>query len=678
MLLFHINQPPSNSSMSHHFIFALIIFGILQIQSCIPVSNEPSSANPEFSYSMQDSLVQHIRSESEQGHLNAIVPYLRHEKPAYRYTAALGLASFAEQTALDSLMPLLADPSLEVATMAAFALGQSKDKNRETALINAFRQPDSVVNVYGLNMRIMEAAGKVGSTATLKNLATISTYRPEDTLLLEGQTRGIYQFMLRGETLPEGTAKMVALATDPSIPNSARLLAASYLARIKEADLSLNADVLLTTYQNETHFPIKLALAIAAGKSKNDAVREALMQDFTTVTDHRLRCNILRGLSFYPYTAIKDHLVAALKDEHPQVVEVATTLIGEKVEDADLNNLAQLAKINFSPLVRANLIGAYLKSAGYSYAIGRNARSGDLRNLYLQQTDPVIKAQMAKNFAFDDGQTAFLAAEAQKATEPILRTALYSTLIQSLQDKKVRQPATLAKAMLPQLILGLQLVDPSIMELVCDALLTEGHPLFASWENKTIFQDLLNNTSAETNPDLYDKLGAVMAKLNGQPKPTPSPKQYAQIDWSKVLGSDQKTVVMTTNKGPVEIQLWPHLAPATISRFITLIEQKFYDGRIFHRVVPNFVSQTGCPRGDGYGSAPGYIRSELTPASYDQEGLIGMASSGRHTESSQFFITHSPALHLDGNYTIFGRVTKGLENVLAIQVGDRIESITIR
>lgn len=664
--------------MSRQLFFALIIYGTLLTQSCIPVSNETPPASIEFSYSLQDSLIQFIRSESEQGHLSTIVSFLRHENPAYRYTAALCLASYSQHPAVDSLVPLLADPSPEVASIAAFALGQSGDKNQEMALINAFRQPDSLVNIYGLNMRIMEAAGKVGSLATLKNLATISTYRPEDTLLLEGQTRGIYQFMLRGETLPEGTAKMVALAADPSMPNSARLQAAGYLARIKEVDLSSQGSVLLTAYQNETHWPIKLALAIAVGKSKNDAVREALSQDFTTATDYRMRCNILRGLSFFPYAAIKDQLIEALKDEHPQVVDVATALIGEKIDADNLNHLAQLAKGTYSPLVRANLIGAYLKSAGYAYAIGRNARSADLRNLYLQQTDPVIKAQMVKNFAYDDGQTTFLVGEAQKTSDQVLRTAIYSTLIQSLKDKKVRQTANLAKAMLPQLTSGLQLVDPSIIELVCDALLEDGNPLFAAWENKQIFQDLLDNISPETNPELYDKLVAVLAKLNNQPKPTLNPKQYAGIDWSKVLGSEQKTVVMQTNKGSVEIQLWPHLAPATVSRFVTLIEQKFYDGLRFHRVVPNFVSQAGCPRGDGYGSAPGFIRSELTPASFDQEGLVGMASSGRHTESSQFFITHGPALHLDGNYTIFGRVSKGLENVLAIQVGDRIESITIR
>jgi cyclophilin family peptidyl-prolyl cis-trans isomerase len=104
----------------------------------------------------------------------------------------------------------------------------------------------------------------------------------------------------------------------------------------------------------------------------------------------------------------------------------------------------------------------------------------------------------------------------------------------------------------------------------------------------------------------------------------------------------------------------------------------FYDGLNFHRVVPNFVIQGGCPRGDGYGSLDYSIRSELPPLHYDDEGYIGMASAGNHTEGTQFFITHSPTPHLDGNYTIFGKVESGMNIVHQIQMGDQIKNIKVR
>ncbi len=93
-----------------------------------------------------------------------------------------------------------------------------------------------------------------------------------------------------------------------------------------------------------------------------------------------------------------------------------------------------------------------------------------------------------------------------------------------------------------------------------------------------------------------------------------------------------------------------------------------------HRVVPNFVMQAGCNRGDGYGSEAYSIRSEFSLRRY-AEGSVGMASSGKDTEGTQWFITHSPTPHLDGGYTIFATVASGMDVVNKIEVGDRIQRV---
>ncbi|OFY63775.1 MAG: hypothetical protein A3H98_06495 [Bacteroidetes bacterium RIFCSPLOWO2_02_FULL_36_8] len=124
-------------------------------------------------------------------------------------------------------------------------------------------------------------------------------------------------------------------------------------------------------------------------------------------------------------------------------------------------------------------------------------------------------------------------------------------------------------------------------------------------------------------------------------------------------------------------------APGSVANFLELVENNFYkrspihpdslgneiSGTIFHRVVPNFVVQAGCPRGDGWGGSEQTIRSEFFPAHYS-EGFLGMASAGKDTEGSQWFITHSPTTHLDGNYTIFGKVIEGMEVVNTLEIGD--------
>jgi peptidylprolyl isomerase len=135
-------------------------------------------------------------------------------------------------------------------------------------------------------------------------------------------------------------------------------------------------------------------------------------------------------------------------------------------------------------------------------------------------------------------------------------------------------------------------------------------------------------------------------------------------------------VWLETSEGNIRIELYKRLAPFTIMNILKLAgDEGFYNGLIFHRVVPNFVVQGGDPRGDGWGG-PGYsIRSEFSSFSYEA-GSVGIASAGKDTEWSQFFITHSPQPHLDGRYTVIGKVVSGMSVVNKIQVGDRIRGFS--
>ena len=124
----------------------------------------------------------------------------------------------------------------------------------------------------------------------------------------------------------------------------------------------------------------------------------------------------------------------------------------------------------------------------------------------------------------------------------------------------------------------------------------------------------------------------------------------------------------------IRIRLFAADAPLTCWNFVRLADAGYFDGNRWHRIVPDFVVQDGCPRGDGSGG-PGYtIRCEINEHRYN-EGAVGMALSGKDTGGSQFFITHSPQPHLDGRYTVFGEVIAGMEHVRALVQGDRIETI---
>jgi peptidyl-prolyl cis-trans isomerase B (cyclophilin B) len=139
-----------------------------------------------------------------------------------------------------------------------------------------------------------------------------------------------------------------------------------------------------------------------------------------------------------------------------------------------------------------------------------------------------------------------------------------------------------------------------------------------------------------------------------------------------------KTATIDTDRGVIEVELFEKDAPGTVANFVKLAQKGFYDGLTFHRVVPNFVIQGGCPKGTGTGGPGWTIKCETAnnPRKHAR-GALSMAHAGKDTGGSQFFITHRPTPHLDGVHTVFGQVTKGLEVVDAIRVGDHMKKVTI-
>ncbi len=137
-------------------------------------------------------------------------------------------------------------------------------------------------------------------------------------------------------------------------------------------------------------------------------------------------------------------------------------------------------------------------------------------------------------------------------------------------------------------------------------------------------------------------------------------------------------VSIETNRGTIELTLYPQHAPQTVNNFVFLAGQGFYDGVKFHRVIADFMIQTGDPTGTGRGG-PGYKFADECKANplKHERGVISMANAGPNTNGSQFFITHVPTPHLNGKHTVFGKVTKGHDVVDAISQGDVIVSVKV-
>ena len=139
-----------------------------------------------------------------------------------------------------------------------------------------------------------------------------------------------------------------------------------------------------------------------------------------------------------------------------------------------------------------------------------------------------------------------------------------------------------------------------------------------------------------------------------------------------------KVATIESNKGVIRLELHAEQAPKTVANFEKLAGDGFYNGLSFHRVIPNFMIQTGCPQGTGTGG-PGYQFEDEFDDSlrHDRAGILSMANAGPNTNGAQFFITHGPTPHLDGKHSVFGVVLDGQDVVDAIEQGDTMEKVSV-
>jgi cyclophilin family peptidyl-prolyl cis-trans isomerase len=229
--------------------------------------------------------------------------------------------------------------------------------------------------------------------------------------------------------------------------------------------------------------------------------------------------------------------------------------------------------------------------------------------------------------------------------------------------------------------------DRSARDSANDARIAGIQYLSAAWkhDSASFTPELRRQVSTlAPSPDPLVRAAAVNSSVfSSWPSTSGNPRQpawYQNIVRTYVVPALQgrtQRATLRTHRGDIVLELFGADAPITVWNFMNLARTGYYRGTGFHRVVPNFVAQDGDPRDDGNGG-PGYaIRDEMNPRRYER-GALGMALSGPDTGGSQYFITHSPQPHLDGHYTVFGRVLTGYDVLDRIVQGDRILSITVR
>lgn len=590
--------------------------------------------NVSFSFGQFTTTVKKIIQYGYERKTDLIIPYLSDTNENNRYYAVLQCVSLADIKTVEPLKKLLKDSSLRVACTAAYSLGQfpADTKNLNLLQIAIDEKRDTVAYTLWIS------AGKYKETHQPLFYMVLDTLT--HSLRLQGALQAVFYMGMQGIYDEKSIRKAIQALSHQKKAVAyvaskifERMPATYYNDEIKKA--------IFRQVQKETEVYTKIALLHCLGKClPNDTLQQYLNKVCTTEkTEYRYVVAALRAGGVPTQKPV-------IQNENIQQ-EILNIVLYKNIPDTN---------------VYLKTFRASLANAVHSYST-------------LKEKSPYKALPLLRYMGKSVRNHAIIAAEMSNIQNPsVLRSTAAELLSQLRQDAlfyTLQQDTNLFLGYCKQ---GLQSQDAGII-----AIMTEmASKFYVDKIDVVLLEQAKSYLSLPRDIETYQEIEKLIAKKQGKNYKIEAypQKYYTKIDWN-VLNTPRPVIEIKTNKGSFTVELFADIAPATVANFLTLVKNKYYEGRYFHRLVPNFVVQGGCPRGDGYGSTELLIRSEFSPLMYE-EGSIGMASAGKDTESCQFFITHVPTPHLNGRYTLFGKIISGMKVIHTLTIGDKISKIEIK
>lgn len=606
-----------------------------------------------------DPVIIKIADFQDRRQTDSLIKYLLNKNPIYRIEAAHSLASVQDSTASLQLgTMLLEDPVADARRMAAFALGQTNGTASVNALIPALEDGDKSV--------LREVLEGLGKTIQLEDLQNLKNVKAQDSISTEGLAWAFYYVGLRG-LADNVIIKKELEFLKPSYSLQTRLGAAHFFSRTSKLEISEGENLINAATSDKSDY---VRMAAASGLRKLDSAKSIspLISIAKNDKDYRVRINAVRSLANWPIKKTYDVLLQALADSVDQVGIAAAEAI--KPLPIFKDDFYRIARATKNTRIQSNLYKMLLTISDNDSLIQ------EIKDLYTSSANDYQKASLLLSLSASVKSIDFINEQLLYSKPFVIQSSAAQALVNASHNSGLTNmlKEKISNTYKQAILAG----DPGVIGIIATALIDPAldyRKIIADYSFLTVAKKkLLLPKDIETLQPLEEAI----AYFERTPKPSSLYNQFNHpIDWAlvKPISKNQKIKIETT-KGIITLKLLIEEAPGSVANFIYLLNQKYFDGKYFHRVVPNFVIQTGCNRGDGFGSEDYSIRSEFSFTRY-KEGSVGMASAGKDTEGTQWFITHSPTPHLNGRYTIFAEVTEGMEVVRTIQVGDKINSVTL-
>jgi len=620
--------------------------------------------------------------------ITSLVVSLSSEDPLERLAAVQGASSIVSPELHEGLLSILnGDNSVLIRERAAYALGQQMDVLLAGDLIRAFQTQDTASYNTSLRGTLLEAIGKTGDTKVLDQISSAAGYSNDMNHLITGQARAIYRFGLNQKRTSQASQRILDILHDIGAPIEARVIAAQYIYRFPGVDLSAAKNSLQTVYDGSSDVDIKMCIAGALARTGDKEVLPFLISQLESNIDYRIKVNILRRIGSFNIGDTKAILDVLIDDSNPYISALAIDNLKGQVPVQTVNPYIEKARLVPGTSKSAALYGVALDAMPARYINTRAIINNGIKSSLDSAKTAVAKARHIEALALDPANLTVVLEKGVAAEDPYVRTAAIRSLSNLMFNTRSQQvyarPSAynvLKNTIATRLIERIDLGDPGDIAAISTLIMEETLGFKDVPGLNISLRTALSNLTLPRDLEAYQNCESAIAYIEGSESVLSSPSFNHAIDLMLLSGiSDSSEAVIETTKGTIIAQLYPNEAPGSVANFVDLSDQGYFNEKTWHRVVPNFVIQTGCPRGDGYGSMDYTIRSEYSQLYYDGEGYLGMAATPMpDTEGTQWFITQSSTPHLDGRYTIFGKVSSGMDVVHNMQEGDLIEEVKIK
>jgi cyclophilin family peptidyl-prolyl cis-trans isomerase/HEAT repeat protein len=654
-----------------------------------PAPAAPPAPPPAYGFTVEEE-TRILQVEDRREYVPALVEWgIHHPNALHRARMALALGRIGPHTFIDAngngvrdegerqagvaeLVTLVSDPDANVRATAAFALGQIGDPTSIDALLQFAGDPDG--DVAG---EAVEALSKLAAKVPLARYAAFASAQTP-----EGIRARTIRFLFRFKSDEASSIAADALAA----PSSRIREEATYaLARRAFAGARSRLELLVNDSSPQTRANVMSALGRIGSPESLPLLLEALRDPHPWVRTNavvaigRLAAKDRHVIERPDMARDALRVLELLDDPDPGTRASSIDALGYYAVHSDpaRRRLLEIAA-NGSRWDRELAAGAIAKNLGDEKLLPSDLTgwakvrvleaatpvSDAVRERYAHDADPLVRAQALATIA-DDKVDANLSLIKAALDDPdvIMRGYAIGRYSNSHDpDKLATLQAAEARARKDKQNDARLTAIGSIAEI--------DYP-----ERETVLRALL----ADHDPIVRRAAADAIEQKLKKPRPQYTPLPVTRTDYAQIVGWSRQphTATIHMTRGNIQIALLTLDAPITTWNFAQLAKAKYFDNSSFMRVVPNFVIQGGDPRNDMEGG-PGYaIRDEINLQKYTR-AAVGMALSGPDTGGSQFFITHSPQPHLDGGYTIFGRVTAGMTAVVdQTERGDKVETITV-